>query len=88
MKRKKINKILKDYILQEKEGSPWLMCETPGEKLAVFAAAEHWKDWENTFASITAAQQEVHVIMRGRWHLLTELVLSEFILSHFLTKEE
>lgn len=55
------------------------MCETPGEKLAVFAAAEHWKDWESTFASIPAAQQEVYVLMRDGWHLRTELLLSEFI---------
>lgn len=45
---KEIRKVLKDDILQEKEGSPWLLCGNLGKKLAGFAAAEHWKDWEKT----------------------------------------
>lgn len=54
--KKEVGKILKDYILQEKEDSPWLLCENLGKKLAVLAAAAHWKDRENTFPSIPAAQ--------------------------------
>lgn len=64
--KKEITKILKDYILQEKEGSPQLPCEHLGKKLAVFAAPEHWKDWENVLPSITSAQQEVRVLMGDR----------------------
>lgn len=46
--KKEISKVLKDEILQEKEGSLRLLCGNLGKKLAVFAAAEHWKDWEKT----------------------------------------
>lgn len=46
--KKEISNVLKDYILQEKEGSPQLLCGNLGNKLAVFAATEQWKDWEKT----------------------------------------
>lgn len=62
--KEEIRKIFERLHFTREKGSLWLMCETPGEKLAVFAAAEHWKDWESTFASIPAAQQEVYVLMR------------------------
>lgn len=77
--KKEVGKILKDYVLQEREGSPGLLCENLGKKSAVFAGTAHWKDWDNTFPCIPAAQQEVCVLMGDRWHTLTELLLSEFL---------
>lgn len=77
--KKEVGKILKDYVLQEREGSPGLLGENLGRRSAVFAATAHWKDWDYTFPCIPAAQQEVCVLMGIRWHTLTELLLSEFL---------
>lgn len=86
--KKEVGKILKDYVLQEREGSPGLLCENLGKKSAVFAGTAHWKDWDNTFPCIPAAQQEVCVLMGTDDTLSLSCYCQNSLLSHFLIKEE